>query len=138
MKEKIVADKIYVDAGLILVADTSYLKDMGCTKEDLKELKRLGKTFPVKNGKYKVAWAIKNTWNGDIEGNKEIEISGSGLFVVDPCYIFQNGNQERWEKWLNDNSYGDNIQSNKAFSVSSMGGDGCYKVEITLENIKED
>jgi len=133
---KLIADDIGVDAGLIMVACHSYLEDMECNESDLMELKRLGKTFDIPNGKYQVKWNIKKSWNGNIKGEEEINVTSGQIFVTDPCYVFQNDNQTRWTKWLEDNDSGDKVNSDKGFVINKMGGDGLYKVN--LDFIKAD
>ena len=132
---KLTATNIGVDAGLILICDYNYLKDKNPTKSDLKELKRLGKTFTVKNGSYKVSWSIYNTWNGDIHGTEHLDITSGKVIVVDPCYVLQNGNQERWMKWLEENDFGRDVSCTNAFILDKMGGDGCYNVTMNLEKV---
>jgi hypothetical protein len=128
----ITAKKIAVDAGMIMIADFGYLTKMECTPSDLSELERLGKTFKVPNSKYMVSWNIDDTYNGDIEGWNSIVVKSGKIVVVDPCYVFQNDNQERWMKWLEDTHYGDEINES-AFCISEMGGDDLYTVKLLLD-----
>jgi hypothetical protein len=132
---KLTANNIGVDAGLILIADYNYLKNKNPTKSDLKELKRLGKTLTVKNGSYKVSWSIGSTWNGAIHGTGHLNITSGKVIVVDPCYVLQNGNQERWMKWLEENDYGRDVSGTNAFILDEMGGDGLYTVVLDFERV---
>jgi hypothetical protein len=132
---KLTATNIGVDAGLILVADYNYLKNKNPTESDLKELKRLGKTLTVKNGSYRVGWSIRNTWNGNIKGTGHLDITSGKVIVVDPCYVLQNGNQERWMKWLEENDHGRDVSATNAFILNKMGGDGLYNVTMDFEKV---
>ena len=131
------AKNIGVDAGLILIADYNYLKKVNA---DLTELKRLGKTLKCERGKYKINWSIPNTWNGPISGAKHLTVTGNKIVIIDPCYVLQCGNQERWMKWLKDNGYGKNeskgMSCKDAFCIDEMGGDGEYTVVLDLEKVK--
>jgi len=129
---KIIAKGIGVDAGLIMIADLDYLRANHCTEHDYSELDRLGKTFKVSKGDYLVSWHIRETWDGPIEGVENLRITSGTLVVIDPCYVFGEPH-ERWQKWLNDNDYGNEIDSESAFVIDQMGGDGEYKVELLLE-----
>jgi hypothetical protein len=126
------AENIGVDAGLIIVGCTSYLKHV--PSPSMKALKKLGKVFKVQPGKYNVSWRIPDSWNGEIKGNNETLEIKEDLFVVDPCYVIGTRSNEDWSKWLEDTDYGNKIDSEKAFVISSMG-DGCYEVELRLEKI---
>lgn len=137
-----IATDISVDAGLIMVGDLSYIdKQSKCQDADT-ELIRLGKLFTnIPNGKYQVKWSIKNTWNGPIEGSEEIEITSGRLFVCDPCYLI-GGDHDKWIEWLDKSGLfdpsGNSVDSFKddsAFIISSMGGDGCYIVDLELDEI---
>jgi hypothetical protein len=127
MKERIIAEDIGVDAGMIIVADMSYFNDISFKWDGLE----LGKKFELENGFYKVKYNINNTWNGPIEGVETIEIISGEIVVIDPCYIIKD-----WNKWLNKTDYGDDINSDSAFIIDSMGGDGVYDVKFTMENIE--
>jgi hypothetical protein len=134
---KLIATNIGVDAGLILICDYNYLKK---AKANLTELKSLGKTLKCDSGKYKINWSIPNTWNGSIKGTKHLTVTGNKIVVIDPCYVLQCGNQERWMKWLKDNGYGDSenkgMSVEDAFCIDKMGGDGEYTVVLDLERVK--
>jgi len=123
------AKDIGVDSGMIMVADLTYLdqfKDRGDPAVDG------GKVIKVSKGVHKVKWAIKNTHNGDIKGEEELNVSSGKIFVCDPCYIIGHSKHENWRSWLNETDYGEDIQTNNAFIIDSMGGDGEYKVELRL------
>ena len=128
----ITAKGIGVDAGMIMVADMDYLKKV--PSPDYKELERLGKAFDIPNGRYQINWKIDETWNGDIEGREELEVTSGKIFVCDPCYcIGRNG--EDWDRWLEDTDFSRDINNEQAFVIDEMGGDGVYTIFITLENI---
>lgn len=132
---KLVADSIGVDAGMIMVGCMSYL-DTVDKREDGQKMD-LGEVFDVPNGKYKIHWRIRKTWNGNIQGDSKIEVTSGKVFVCDPCYIIgnDNGKKSTWITWLETTDYGNAIESDKVFILDEMGGDGEYKVELTL--IKE-
>lgn len=136
---KIVADNIGVDAGLIMVADVSYAKDVKKFGFCQKELKRLGKIFKVPNGRYNVSWSIEDTYNGAIEGTAEITVEGGAIFVCDPCYPIgkdtKGNHTDGWGKWLDNTDFGNELHSDKCFIIDKMGGDGVYKVELILNKI---
>ena len=136
---KITADNIGVDAGLIMVADISYAKDVKKFGFCKKELERLGKTFEVPNGKYMVRWIINNTWNGNIEGVEEITVNGGAIFICDPLYPIgkdtKGNHTDGLGEWLEDTDFGKELHSDKAFIIDSMGGDGEYTVNLILEKI---
>lgn len=129
--KRLVATNIGVDAGMIIVADISYLEGIKHDKDGL----GLGKTFKVPNGKYKVHYSIPETWNGPLEGNEELIVTGGEIFVVDPCYVIGKPEHEDWLDWLNKTDFGRNLNSNKAFILDEMGGDGCYEVRLELERL---
>ena len=123
----IVAENIGVDAGLIMVGDFNSLSGFN---PNFKELKRLGKEFKVPNGYYRVSWSIGDTWNGDIQGVEFLEVTSGKIFICDPCYLVADS---KWDKWLDKTNYGEDLDNDNAFIISSMGGDGSYLVNLTLE-----
>lgn len=123
----LVAKDIGVDAGMIMVADLSYLKEVSKRANPDK----LGEVFDVKNGEYVVSWTIPETWNDKISGVESLKITSGKIFVCDPCYVIGK-NHKAWIKWLEATEYGEDIESDKAFVISSMGGDGCYEVQLEL------
>jgi len=135
--EKLVAEDIGVDAGMIIVCDTQYLIDVNKkfgqrTKIDAD----LGREFKVQPGRYRVKCHIGDTWNGAIDEYGVVEIKSGALTVIDPCYVIQHESQKNWLDWLSMVEFG----KNPPFGVmilTSMGGDGCYTVELTLERTKK-
>ena len=127
----IIAKNIGVDAGLIMIGDFASLDGFN---PDFKELKRLGKEVKVPNGHYRVDWSIKNTYNGDIEGFDFLEVKSGKIFICDPCYLVADS---KWDKWLDETNSGDDIDSDNAFVISSMGGDGSYTVNLELVKINK-
>jgi hypothetical protein len=130
---------IGVDAGMIIVCDYSYFKK---DRDDLNALK-LGDVFEVPNGKYKVKYEIPNTWpelfGGEVcEGNNEtLKVTSGKIVVIDPCYVIAAKlDHDGWIAWLDETSYGETLNTDKAFIISSMGGDGCYDVYLNLTKIK--
>ena len=135
----LVADGIGVDAGIIMVGCRSYLDSVPKRRGSKPE--RTGKVFKVANGNYKIRWKIPHTWNGSKQGTKRITISSGELFVSDPCYLIGNYGKgyNTWCKWLDEHYFnpkdqnGKNVfESDKAFVIDSMGGDGEYIVEMEL------
>lgn len=128
---KLTAYRIGVDAGMIIVCDVDYLKTV---KHNLKQFKSLGmgERFKIPNGHYRVHYDIPQTWNGAVDGDEELTVTGGAIIVVDPCYIIGKSKHKDWMEWLKDTDYGRNLKSDKAFIISSMGGDGEYEVSLTL------
>lgn len=146
---KITANDINVDSGCILVCDLDYIKEFNYCKS---EIKRLGKTFDIPKGQYKVDYRLPNIFE-DEEGvkredddicsgrNETLNITSGKLVVIDPCYTIgkdSNGDEigDEWGDWLNKTNYGHGIPDNKGFIIDNMGGDGCFVVEIELTPIK--
>ena len=147
---KLVAENIGVDAGLIMVADIAYAKDVKKFGFCMKELKRLGKIFEVPNGRYKVEYRIPYMREDDdgnlmedediCSGHEELTVTGGKVFIVDPCYPIgkdAKGNHvgDKWGEWLTDTDFANELHSEKAFTISSMCGDGGYEVHLTLEKV---
>lgn len=124
---KKIANNIGVDAGMIMVGDLDYLKEVDKKAEPTDN--GLGKILNVPNGTYKIHWRIRKTYNGDIQGTETIVIESGKLFICDPCYII-GSTHDGWMNWLNENDYGNNIDHAGVFIIDQMGGDGCYKVEL--------
>ena len=131
---KTLVKNIGVDAGMIMVGDMDYLKNI---KHNLKELKRLGATIIVPIGEYIVSWSIAKTWRGAIKGKNFINITSGNLFVCDPCYIIGTKDHADWMDWFKATSYGNCLQSYSAFIINKMGGDGCYDVKLNFELINK-
>lgn len=125
---KVVRD-VGVDSGIILVCDVDYYKKY--EKEPFFD-DNLTKIIDIKSGIYRVYWEIKNTWNGDVDGNEIVKIKSGKLTISDPCYCMNKG----WDKWLEDTNYGEKIPKG-AFSISEMGGDGKYDINLVMELAEE-
>jgi len=145
---KFKATDIGVDSGCIIVCDLDYLKRLKqgyCSKE----IKRLGKTFVVPNGTYMVSYRIslveeseedRSGYNDDVCSgeNESLVIKSGKLVVINPCYTIgkdKNGEHidDNWQDWLGDTNYGHEIPHGKGFIIDSMGGDGCYEVDLALK-----
>ena len=124
MKTEIIVEGVGVDAGLIMIADKDYYK-----KYKPIFTPRISHQFDIDKGKYRVNWRIRKSWNGDIQGTGEVNITSGICYVSDPCYIAQD-----WDKWLKDTKIGD-IKPKGTLLIDKMGGDGEYKVELTFEKI---
>lgn len=126
------ANNIGVDTGMIMIGDVDYLKDHPQRNKPENE----GVVFKkVKKGRYSVAWFIPDTHNGHIKGHNETLVITSGtIFVCDPCYVIgEENNHKSWMKWLKKTDYGEDLKDDRVFIISSMGGDGVYKVYFELE-----
>ena len=126
MTYNFVAKNIGVDSGVILLSDEDFYG-----KEHQQIEKRFQKVFKVARGKYKVDWKINNTMMGDLEGFGEVNITSGKLVVSDPCYIVP---EEKWDGILKDTNYFQK-ETEGTMVLDSMGGDGCYTVELVLEKI---
>jgi hypothetical protein len=124
---KLKADGIGVDSGLIIVADLTYFTEPFKDPTD-------GCRFNVPKGLYDVSWSIPRTWNGSIKGKATLEVTSGQIIICDPCYLIPGG---LWSAWLKKTDMGENLKSTKAFPIDKMGGDGCYKVSLTLKKLKE-
>lgn len=123
-ESKVIANGVYVDAGIIVMVDADHFKG---NKTKAKSFLYYKKTFAP--GRYKVKWEIHKTWNGDISGEGEIVLTSGHLVVTDPCYHVDS---EKWHDWLNKN---DGEVSDGVY-IDSMGGDGLYRVYVTLTPIE--
>lgn len=146
---KLVAENIGVDAGMIMVADMDYAKTVSEFGFCMDKVRDLGQILEVPNGKYRVHYRLPDEFEGDDEemeeydicsGIEELTVTGGKIFVCDPCYPIgkdDSGNYkgDSWGDWLGHTEFGDNLKTDKAFIISSMGGDGCYKVELELVQI---
>jgi len=124
---------IGVDAGMIIVMDMDYLKSV---KHSMEDLERLGKVIKVPVGEYFVSWAIPETWHGDIEGDGIMKVTSGEVIIIDPCYVIGKPEHNDWIEWLDENGYGDEIGDDRAFVISSMGGDGVYDVQLEFTKTK--
>ena len=127
----LIADGICVDSGMILISNISYLK----LNQEAQERLSKGKVFDVPNGTYKFNYSIPNTWNGSVKGDATITITKGKLVVIDPCYAIGRKSHQDWLAWLDKTNYGKNLEDSSAYIIDSMGGDGCYKVKLTLKPV---
>jgi hypothetical protein len=129
----LIAKNIGVDAGMIIVADLSY-PDLELTDENL----NLGKVHKVPNGRYKVHYSIKDTWNGPVESDEELLVTSGKIIIIDSCYIIGTKNDDDWQAWLDKTNYGQELDSEQAFIIDSMGACACWSMCQTawvMENI---
>ena len=131
----ITATNIGVDSGIIMVCDYDYLNKLSGNTYTNKKLK-MGDLRYIPNGKYTVDYNIEKTYNGKINGIAGLIITSGKILIIDPCYVIGNEDHSRWTKWLKDNDKGDNINSDNAFVITKMGGDGEYTVNLTLNPMK--
>ena len=126
MTYNLVARNIGVDSGTILLADKDFYG------VDHKEIgKKYQKVFKVEPGNYKVQWKIKDTFDGDVEGVGEVNITSGKLVVSDPCYIVP---EDKWDELLKTTNYFLK-KPEGTIVLNRMGGDGVYKVEMILEKV---
>lgn len=118
------ADGVGVDAGMIMVADVDYAA-IDSINED-------SHIFEIPNGEYLIHWSIPNTYSGEIEGLEKLRVTGGKIIVTDPCYVIRKD----WDGWLDSTNYGKNINTNHAFIIDSMGGDGTFDVFLSLKGEK--
>lgn len=136
-KTNLIANGVYVDSGIIVMVDKDCFS--GYNKKSDQNL-YFKKSFAP--GKYKVKWRIEKTWNGTVQGEETINLTSGCLIVADPCYLIQSS---EWDKWLEVNKFnyyeasGHSLLHNPITKTSyegayidSMGGDGLYKIELTL------
>lgn len=119
------AKEIGVDAGMIMVADMDYLNDLP-TKD---KPENMGQVFDIPVGTYRVRWGIDETYEGNIEGENDLVVTSGKVFVVDPCYVIGILPDE-WGKWLDKTEYGMALNSDSAFIIDQMGGDGEYNIDF--------
>jgi hypothetical protein len=127
----LIATDIGVDAGMILVADYYFLNEY---RDDLSRL-NMGKVLDIPPHMYEVSYKIPNTWNGTVTGKVFLKVTSGKIVVIDPCYVIGKKFERGWGDWLNETNYGKlvGIYDKKAFIIDSMGGDGCYKVQLKLK-----
>jgi hypothetical protein len=147
---RLTAEDIGVDAGMIMVADVSYLK----TVKTRKDPTRFGKVFDVPRGTYKVSW---KAGCGDIGGEHDedsqfyddaktgtatLKVTSGKVFVSDPCYVIGSKRESKnpaardyWSEWLEKTDFGKDTGTDKAF-VIDVGDDGGYQVDLELEETK--
>lgn len=127
---------IGVDSGTIMVADMDYLDVV--PSPDAEEIRQCGKIFEVPNGQYNVSYVLPADYDNEeeiiCEGEGKLTVTSGKIFVCDPCYCIGRVNNE-WDKYLNDTDCLDNLNTDKAFIIDKMGGDGEYEVILTLEKI---
>jgi len=116
-----------VDAGLIMVGDTSYFTTMFPNEQIFPN--RLAQVISVTPGQYKVDWSIKNTWNGNINGTFNLNVTSGQVFISDPCYLIED--QKTWCKYLDDTEFCEKLPGNAAI-INEMGGDGSYDVSLNF------
>ena len=92
-------------------------------------------------GRYITHWEIKNSWNGTIFGTGIVDCPSGKIIVTDPCYIFSE--KEYKTLWAlahplkETSAITDHVTlAKKGITlINTMGGDGSYKIEITLNRI---
>lgn len=138
---KHVFEGIGVDSGLIIICDADYFAGQPWGKAGphlMSSVLQLGKTVELPAGKYKIAWNIADTWNGPVSGDGELTVTSGTVIVMDPCY----GSNEDHDAW---SAFCDRIYDSWNITrvvpdpgtviLDSMGGDGCYEVEVEFTPI---
>jgi len=123
--------RVGVDAGMIMICDKSYYDKFGYDFDGKLSYKK-----EVPNGRYNCFWLIPDTWNGDVEGEGILDVTSGEIIISDPCYCIQSKSCSNWDKFLDITSFGENPEEGTII-ISSMGGDGIYSVNITLEKLNE-
>lgn len=139
MSIKQIVRDVGVDAGMVMIGDLGFSKEVKKFGFNKVELKRLGKTFDIPTGNYKVSWKV--VYDEDVmneydilEGNGILTVSSGNIFVVDPCYVIGTKG-DKWCDWLNATDYGRNFYSDKAFLLDSIRDDGGYDIEFIFTKI---
>jgi hypothetical protein len=139
-----IAYGVGVDAGMIILGDLDYSKEVNKFGFSIPELKKLGQIFNVPtNGKYEVKWKLffeedeKEKYESleDINGSGIINVTSGKIFIVDPCYVIGTKGG-KWGDWLNATDYGNAINSDKAFLLEGIHDDGCYNIEFYMKLIE--
>jgi len=118
---------VSVDAGMIMVGDTSYFTTMFPNDQIFPN--RLAQLITVPPGLYLVEWNIKKTHCGNIKGDATLLVTSGQVFISDPCYLIQDHNI--WCKYLDETNFCENLPGN-TFIINEMGGDGEYNVGLNF------
>ena len=113
-----------VDSGTIMICDESYYEKYGYKFDE-----RLSFKKKVPNGRYNCSWNIKETWNGDVDGDGILEVTTGVVIISDPCYCV-----DHWDQLLNESDTLFNTPEGTVV-LDKMGGDGEYEVNISLQRI---
>jgi hypothetical protein len=121
-----VAYGVGVDAGMIILGDLDYNREVKKFGFSMPELKKLGQIFNVPNGKHEIKWKIfveedeKGKYEyEDLKGSGIINVTSGKIFIVDPCYVIGTKG-DKWADWLNTTDYGNAINSDKAFLLEGI------------------
>lgn len=123
-------DNVGVDAGFILICDEDYYKKYDGEVND-SDSRRIA----VPKGAYNLCWRIRNSWNGDVNGDGELKVTSGAVVVSDPCYCFED--HDKWIEFLHVIEHSDSSNyslraEEGTVILNKMGGDGCYDVEVEL------
>lgn len=117
-------DQVGVDSGTIMICDEEYYKKYGYKFD-----KKISHKKEVPPGSYLCHWNIPDSWNGKVGGDGILEVTSGTIIVSDPCYCV-----DQWDKLLNDSNMLENPPDG-TLVLDSMGGDGVYIVEVSLQPV---
>jgi len=141
--------KVGVDAGMIIIADASIIQKGKNWEQQKRHI------FNLKNGTYRVEYEIPHTWNGRQKGQGKLIVTSGKVVVTDPCYIIgrltEDEQPDLWIEWLRKvyanwddaRANGEGLRLNRVYLqeqgiiiIDTMGGDGFYKVNLDIEEVK--
>jgi hypothetical protein len=124
--ESMEVHNVGVDAGLIVIADLDWFK----SKKGYKFEPELSSIHTIDPGEYQIEWNIEDTCNGPVEGSGILKVTSGTVVVSDPCYLIDN-EANHWGDILDETNFFE-TPPDGMIVLDSMGGDGCYNVNIKL------
>jgi len=127
--ESMTVYNVGVDAGMIVIADLDWFKK----KPGYKFEDKLSSLHDIEPGDYQVNWKINETYNGKVKGSGVLKVTSGKVVVSDPCYLIDH-EANHWGDLLDETNF---FQSppDGMLVLDSMGGDGCYDVDIKLKKL---
>jgi len=136
-----------VDAGMIIVADSSIIQKNKDREQENKHI------FKLPPGTYRVTYEIPYAWNGRCTGQGKLIVTSGKVIVTDPCYIIgrlsENEEPDLWIEWLRKvyanwdsvaKNHNESLYLNQTYLenqgfiiIDTMGGDGTYTVKLNIE-----
>ena len=117
--------EVGVDAGLIMIADEDFFKSLSSYKFESGN----SRIFSLEPGNYHTEWSIDDTYNGDVSGDGLLKVTSGRVIVSDPCYLVDD--HDEWIKLLDKYDFFNTVPEG-TLVLDSMGGDGCYDVEVSF------